>query len=86
MPGYAEAAELAANLTNKQLGDELAKLGPLNGSKLDALLPQKSDKEQFAKLMALVEQETSKDQQIAYLSQNMQSVVPVIFQVLKHFV
>jgi hypothetical protein len=83
---YSQAAKDAEELTNKQLGEELAKLGPLNYSKLNELLPAKRDKEEFAKLMALVEKETAEDKQLAYLAQNMQTAGAVVFKLLKYFV
>jgi hypothetical protein len=82
---YSGAARQAADLTNKQLGEELSKLGPMNSAKLTELLPAKRDKEEFAKLMALVEKETETDNQLAYLSSNLRAVGPVVFKVLKFF-
>ena len=86
MGRYADAAEKAANLTNQQLAGELASLGPLNDSKLNSLLPTKQDKAEFARLMALVEDEAKRDKQMAYLAENLQVVGPVVLKVLKHFV
>ncbi len=83
---YSKAAEQARELTNKQLGEELAKLSPLNEQKLRKLLPTKNDKKHFAELMAVVEKETHTDKQIAYLSKNLQTAGKVAMQVLKFFV
>ena len=85
MPRYRDAAREAAELTNKQLGEELAKLGPMNEARLAELLPTKRDKEEFAKLMALVEQETVADRQIAYLENNLQTAGSVVFKLLRFF-
>jgi hypothetical protein len=82
---YAKAARAAANLTNKQLADELAKLGPASAAKLNALLPEKKDKTAFAELMAIVENETEIDNQIAFLSNNLQTAGKAALQVLKFF-
>jgi len=83
---YSKAARAAKNLTNKQLGEELAKLSPLNDQKLRELLPRKRDKECFAELMAMVEGEAAKDKQLAYLSKNLQTTGKVVLKVLKYFV
>lgn len=82
---YAKAAKKAAELTNKQLSGELAMLGPLNDEKLRELLPKKKDKEAFANLMAVVESETAEDEQLAYMSENIQTVGKVALKVLKYF-
>lgn len=83
---YKRAAEQAANLTNKQLAEELAKIGPMNDAKLRELLPTKRDKEEFSKLMALVEKETETDKQLTYLSNNLQTSGKVVFKLLRYFV
>ena len=82
---YSNAARVAAELTNKQLGEEIAKLGPMSNAKLSELLPAKRDKEEFAKLMALVEKETKTDNQLAYLESNLRTAGPVVFKLLKFF-
>ena len=86
MGRYADAAQKAADLTNQQLAVDLASLGPLNDSRLNSLLPTKREKEEFAKLMALVEDEAKRDKQMAYLAEHLQVVGPVVLKVLKHFV
>lgn len=83
---YSKAMRSAAELTNKQLGEELARLGPMNDAKLAELLPAKRDKEEFAKLLVLVEKEIAQDEQLAYLSQNMKTAGAVVFKLLKFFV
>jgi len=83
---YRKAAKTAKNLTNKQLGEELAKLSPLNDQKLRELLPTKRDKERFAELMAMVEREAARDEQLAYLSKNLQTTGKVVLKVLKYFI
>jgi len=83
---YRKAAKKAKNLTNKQLGEELAKLSPLNDQKLRELLPTKGDKERFAEVMAMVEREAATDEQLAYLSKNLQTTGKVVLKVLKYFI
>lgn len=82
---YSKAARDAADLTNKQLGELMATFGPLSEEKLRELLPTKKEKEEFSRLMALVEKEAEVDKQLAYLSNNLQATGKVIFKVLKYF-
>jgi hypothetical protein len=82
---YSNAAKAAADLTNKQLAEELAKLGPANAARLNELLPEKKDKEAFAKLMAIVENETRLDNQLAFLAANLQTAGKAALRVLKFF-
>lgn len=83
---YREAAQKAKNLTNKQLGEELAKFSPLNDRKLRKLLPTKRDKEYFTELMATVEEEAAMDKQLAYLGENLQTAGMVALKVLRYFI
>ncbi len=82
---YSKAAKMAAELTNKQLSEEIAKIAPFNDKKLRELLPTKKDKIYFAELMAKVEKETNTDQQLAYLSENLLTTGKVALKVLKYF-
>lgn len=83
---YRDAARKAAELTNKQLGAELATLNRLSEQDLRELLPTKRDKEAFAELMAVVEKEANIDRQFAFLSQNLQTTGKVVLKLLKYFV
>lgn len=83
---YRNAAIRAKNLTNKQLGEELTRLSPLNDNKLRELLPTKRDKEHFADLMTIVEKETAMDKQLAYLGENLQTAGKVALKLLKYFI
>lgn len=83
---YRDAARKAAELTNKQLGAELATLNRLSEQDLRELLPTKRDKEAFAELMAVVEKEADIDRQFAFLSQNLQTTGKVVLKLLRYFV
>lgn len=83
---YRNAAIRAKDLTNKQLGEELTRLSPLNDNKLRELLPTKRDKEHFADLMTIVEKETAMDKQLAYLGENLQTAGKVALKLLKYFI
>lgn len=83
---YRAAARKAKNLTNKQLGTELAALAPISKDTMDALLPRKRDKQEFIALMQQVEKEKNMDENIVYLKENMTTAGEVVFKLLKVFV
>lgn len=83
---YLPAARRAAQLTNKQLGERLAQIGPMRDDELRKLLPRKKDKVAFAQLMAMVEQETDEQLQLNYLADNMHTAGRVALKALKFFV
>ena len=86
MGRYRTAARKARNLTNKQLGTELALLSPLSRAELNKLLPRKTDKQAFLALMSQVEAGTAMDTKLAFLRDNLQTAGKVVFKVLKAFV
>ena len=86
MGRYRTAARNARNLTNKQLGTELALLAPLSRAELNRLLPRKTDKQAFLALMSQVEAGTAMDTKLAFLRDNLQTAGKVVFKVLKAFV
>ena len=83
---FTKAAREAAQMTNKQLATELATVGNLNRDKIQDLLPKKKDKKAFVDLMKEVEAETTMDEKIAYLQNNIQSAGKVAFTLLKALV
>jgi len=83
---YKAAGRKAKSLTNKQLGTELATLGPISKDKLDALLPRKRDKEAFLELMQQVEKDENMDENLAFLGNNLKTAGTVVFKILKLFV
>lgn len=84
MGRFAEAAKNARQMTNKQLGTEIAALSAgVTREKLQELLPQKRDKETFLELMQVVEDETTVDEKIAFLGENLQTAGKVALKVLQ---
>ena len=83
---FSDAAKKASELTNKQLASEIASVGNLSRDKIHELLPMKKDKETFVELMKEVEAETTMDQKITYLQNNIQSAGKVAFTLLKALV
>lgn len=86
MGRYREAAKLAADLTNKELGTKIAQLAPVNSTRIQDLLPAKRDKEAFVELMKLVEDETAMDQKLAFLRDNLATAGKAALMALRVFV
>lgn len=80
---FTAAAKKAADLTNKQLADELALVTKLSRDRLNELLPAKKDKEAFTALMQQVESDTQMDEKLAYLGENLKVAGSVVFKLLK---
>jgi hypothetical protein len=80
---YRMAAALARNLSNKQLGKELANLSLISEQKMRQLLPTRKDKEAFVELMTVLEKETDLEAQLAYLMENPQTAGKIAIKVLK---
>jgi hypothetical protein len=84
---FTEAAQRAKATTNKQLATEIAALSSaMDRDKVQALFPQKNEKEAFVALMAEVEKETSDAEKIAFLQQNLVTMGPVVLKALKFFI
>lgn len=80
---FKAAARKASDMTNKQLGTEIAAItSHLTRDTLQKLLPRKTEKEAFLELMQQVEQEKEMDERIAYLRENIQSAGKVVFKLL----
>jgi hypothetical protein len=80
---FAKVAKAAREATNKQLADELALVSTLKRDKINELLPTKKDKEAFARLMEQVEKDTTMDEKLAFLQENLQSAGVVALKILK---
>ena len=85
MGRYAEAAEEAAKLSNKQLAKKMASLAPLDKDQLQDLLPTKREKEVFLELMRQVEAETDMDERLSYLKENVETAGKVLLRILGAF-
>jgi hypothetical protein len=86
MGRYSEAAAAAADLTNKQLGDQICSFSRFTPEQLDAFLPKQSDKQAFLDLMAQVEKETDMDTKLNFLRDNLQTAGKAALLALKYFV
>lgn len=80
---FKDAAADAAKQTNAELKDELAKLTRLTEDEIGKLLPTKEDKENLARLLAVVAAATSENQKVAALRSNIEAFGPVVVRVLK---
>lgn len=85
MKRYAEAARLASELTDEELAKEIAALVPFNLEKVQELLPQKRDKDEFLELMEKVEDETEMEKKLANLETNVQTLGSAILKILRGF-
>lgn len=83
MNPFTEVAKQSRQSTNEALADKIAPLVSFSRKKVERLLPEKRDKEEFAKLMEKVEDETDMDEKLAYLETNVKTVGKVIIQVLR---
>lgn len=71
-----------ADLTNKELAEELAKLTPLTTAEIEALLPRKADKEKFTKLLQIVGKAEADNKKAAALIDNVEELGVVTVKVL----
>ncbi len=83
---FSDAARRASDITNKELATELSVLSNLNREKIKKLLPLKRDKQAFIELMKEVEADTTMDEKLAYLQQNINSAGTVALRLLKALV
>ena len=80
---FSNAAKQAKDITNKDLATEISGISNFSRDKINALLPSKKDKETFVKLMEQVEADTTMDEKLAYLQNNLKSAGVVALQLLK---
>lgn len=74
-----------AKLTNAQLADELAKRTPLKTEELNKLLPRKIDKENFNKLLDIVNSSASQQKKLASLKENIEDLGGVVIKLLDKY-
>lgn len=86
MGRYADVAKKAAELTNKQLANEISSISNLRDRDIDKLMKLKEDRMKFIELMSKVESETSETEKEAYVIDNVANLAPVIVKALKYFV
>ncbi|HCV04475.1 MAG TPA: hypothetical protein DG048_17705 [Pseudoalteromonas sp.] len=86
MGRYADVAKKAAELTNKQLANEISSISNLRDRDIDKLIKLKEDRKRFIELMSKVESETSETEKEAYVIDNVANLAPVIVKALKYFV
>ncbi len=79
---FEQIAESVREKTNAELAEDLAKLTPLTQEKLARMLPTKADKENMARLMAIVTASTSHNQKITALRDNIGDLGGVVLKVL----
>ena len=80
---FTRAAEAAAEKTNVELRDELARLTRLSEADIRRLVPTKEDKERLAQLLAVVGSARTENQKVAALRSSIETLGPVVVRVLK---
>lgn len=80
---FSNAAKQAREATNKELATEISAISNFSRDKINELLPTKKDKEAFVKLMEQVDADTTMDEKLAYLQDNLKSAGVVALQLLK---
>lgn len=70
-----------AQITNKQLAGELAKIGPLSERDINQILPKKIDKENLRKLINIVNSSSTEAEKIASIRENLTELGSVIIKV-----
>ncbi len=70
-----------AQITNKQLAGELAKIGPLSERDINQILPKKIDKENLRKLINIVNSSSTEAEKIASIRENLAELGSVIIKV-----
>jgi len=71
-----------AELTNKQLAGELAKLTPLTEEQISSLLPTKAEKQGLRQLIDIVNSAASQNQKMASLTSSFSELGGVVLKVL----
>jgi len=74
-----------ANITNKKLAVEIAKLAPPDMAKIQAILPAREDKERFQKLIEIVNRAQSQNEKVAALEGNIAGLSQAAVTILKKF-
>jgi pyruvoyl-dependent arginine decarboxylase (PvlArgDC) len=75
-------AEIAKKATDEKLVQELAKITKLTQSDIDKILPERADKEKFARLKAILDAETTKNNKQAQFLDNIQELGGMLFKLL----
>jgi hypothetical protein len=80
---FVELAAQSDELTKKEIDAELARITSFTEDKLSSMLPKKTDKENFAELMAIVNSSTNRNNKVAQVRQNINQFGEVIVKLLE---
>lgn len=81
-----DAGNRAAQKTNEQLADQIAKLSALKVSDIQELFPKKTDQKYLAELMQIVKSSQSKNKKVTEISENIEKYAGIIVSLLGKFV
>ena len=74
-----------AELTNKELAGELAKLSPLTAEQIEKMMPTKLDKKRFKQLLEIVNGAASQNKKVASIVDNITELGGVVTKVLTRY-
>jgi hypothetical protein len=74
-----------AELTNEQLGGELAKLTPLTAEEVNKLLPRRVDKQHLKQLIDIVNSSASQNNKLASIKSNFATLGRVTLKLLTKY-
>lgn len=80
------AGNRAAQKTNEQLADQIAKLSALKLSEVQELFPKKTDQNKLVELMQIVKSSQSKNKKVTEITENIEKFAGIIVSLLGKFV
>ena len=86
MGRFADALEEAARKTDAELASEISSLTRLKDDEINALFPEKPDKEKLIKLLEIVNAATDENKKILELKKNIENVAGAVVKIVKFMV
>lgn len=80
-----QAAEQAAEETDTQLSEKIARLTSLKQSDIEETFPEKSDQKKLAELLRLVHSSKTRQDKVNAIVNNAEKFAGIIVSLLKHF-
>ena len=72
-----------ADKTDEELHSQIASFTTMTPDKINAIAPQRADKEKLAKLLGIVKSSTEENEQIVQLTSNIESLAGTIIKTLR---
>lgn len=80
-----QAAEQAAEETDTQISEKIARLTSLKQSDIEETFPEKSDQKKLAELLRLVHSSKTRQDKVNAIVNNAEKFAGIIVSLLKHF-